>query len=98
MPEAPLDDTTMVRAHLVIHGLVQGVYFRASTAEVARAHGVAGWVRNVAQDVEAVLEGPRAAVDHVVAWCHQGPPRAEVEDVDVTWDEPEGLESFAVRH
>lgn len=96
--EAQLEHAQTVRAHLVIQGLVQGVYFRASTAEVARARGVAGWVRNAAQDVEAVLEGPRGAVEGVIAWCHQGPSRAEVERVDVTWEEPEGLQGFTVRY
>lgn len=98
MAEAPLEHAQTVRAHLVIQGLVQGVYFRASTAEVARARGVAGWVRNAAQDVEAVLEGPRGAVEGVIAWCHQGPPRAEVERVDVTWEAPEELQRFTVRY
>ena len=98
MAEAPLEHTQTVRAHLVIHGLVQGVYFRASAAEVARARGVAGWVRNAAQDVEAVLEGPRDAVESVIAWCHEGPSRAEVVGVDVVWEEPEALQGFTVRH
>jgi len=98
MAEALFERAQTVRAHLVIHGLVQGVYFRASTAEVARARGVSGWVRNAAQDVEAVLEGPRDAVEGVIAWCHEGPSRAEVERVDVTWEEPEGLQGFTVRY
>ncbi len=98
MVKAPLEPALRVRAHLLIHGLVQGVYFRAGTAEVARARGVTGWVRNAAQDVEAVLEGPRDAVESVIAWCHEGPSRAEVEGVDVVWEEPEGLQGFTVRH
>ncbi|MEA5076229.1 MAG: acylphosphatase [Coriobacteriia bacterium] len=98
MVKAPLEPALRVRAHLLIHGLVQGVYFRASTAEVARARGVAGWVRNTARDVEAVLEGTRDAVEGVIAWCHEGPPRAGVERVDIEWEEPEGLQGFTIRH
>lgn len=97
-----MDDTpkkpATVRAHLRIHGLVQGVYFRASTAEAARALGLAGWVRNTAEGVEAVLEGPRPLVDRAIAWCHAGPPSAIVEGVEITWEEPEGAHGFQVRY
>ncbi|MBN2248552.1 MAG: acylphosphatase [Coriobacteriia bacterium] len=88
----------VVRAHLSISGLVQGVYFRASTAEAARAMGVSGWVRNTRDGVEAVFEGPRPAVDRAIAWCHKGPPAAAVERVDTIWEEPEGLRGFSIRH
>ncbi|MHB1017819.1 MAG: acylphosphatase [Coriobacteriia bacterium] len=88
----------VVRAHLSIRGLVQGVYFRAATAETARAIGVAGWVRNTADGVEAVFEGPRPAVDRAIAWCHAGPPSAVVEGVKIDWEEPEGLYGFSIRH
>lgn len=87
-----------VHARLSIRGLVQGVYFRAATAETARALGVAGWVRNTAEGVEAVFEGPRPAVDRAIAWCYEGPPRAAVESVDIEWGEPEGLRGFSIKH
>ena len=87
-----------VRAHVAIRGLVQGVYFRASTAETARGLGLAGWVRNTSDGVEAVFEGPRAAVDRAIAWCHAGPPSAIVEGVDITWENPEGLRDFSIRY
>lgn len=87
-----------VRVRLRISGLVQGVRFRAATAETARALGLSGWVRNTTDDVEAVFEGARPAVERAVAWCHAGPPRAVVEGVDVTWEEPEGLQGFSVRY
>lgn len=92
------DDDERVRAHVTISGLVQGVYFRASTAEQARLLGLAGWVRNTGHDVEAVFEGPRAAVERAIAWCHRGPERAVVEDVEVVWEEPEGLSGFEIRY
>jgi acylphosphatase len=75
----------MIRGNIVISGRVQGVYFRASAREVARAHGLSGWVRNRADgDVEAVVEGDEAAVQAFLAWCHDGPPGAYVTAVQVT--------------
>ncbi len=77
----------MVRAHLIIEGLVQGVFFRASTVEAAQRHGVCGWVRNKPDgSVEAVLEGDEAAVNKVIGWCRTGPPAARVDDVKITWE------------
>jgi acylphosphatase len=88
---------TTTRARVVVRGRVQGVFFRDSCREEARRAGVAGFVRNCADaSVEAVLEGPRAAVERMIAWCHAGPPRARVDDVTVTWEEPEGLAGFRV--
>jgi acylphosphatase len=82
----------------VIHGRVQGVWFRDSIREQAEAHGVAGWVRNRADGaVEAVFEGTPDAVDRLVGFSGLGPPRAEVDDVEVTDEEPEGLSGFATR-
>jgi acylphosphatase len=81
----------------VVHGRVQGVFFRDGVYERARALGVVGWVRNRADGtVEAVFEGPRPAVERVVDWCRVGPPQAEVDDVDVTWADAEGLAGFRV--
>lgn len=87
-----------IRRRVVVHGRVQGVWFRESTRERARAHGVSGWVANRPDGtVEAVLEGPPEAVDRVVRFCETGPPRARVERVEVTEEEPEGLSGFSVR-
>jgi acylphosphatase len=81
----------------VVRGRVQGVFFRDGVQEQARALGVAGWVRNrAAGTVEAVFEGPRAAVERMIDWCRTGPPRARVDDVEVQWEEPEGLAGFRV--
>lgn len=77
----------MVRAHLIISGIVQGVYFRTTTEEVARSYGVRGWVKNNPDGtVEAVLEGDDYSVKEVIQWCHSGPPMAKVARVDVTWE------------
>jgi acylphosphatase len=81
-----------------VSGRVQGVSFRATTRETAREHGVDGWVRNLDDGrVEAVFEGPEDAVEAMVAFCHQGSDRAVVEDVDVEYGDPEGLEDFRIR-
>lgn len=82
-----------VRAHVLIAGRVQGVSFRAYTRDRARAAGVEGWVRNLPDGrVEAVFEGSRQAVQRLVSWCYSGPTHAQVEKVDVTWEEPTGKE------
>ncbi|MFB6163883.1 MAG: acylphosphatase [Haloarculaceae archaeon] len=86
------------RAHVYVSGKVQGVYYRANTRDTARERGVAGWVRNLDDGrVEAVFEGPDDAVESMVEWCHEGSPRANVEDVDAEYGEPEGLTGFEVR-
>jgi acylphosphatase len=89
------DDIVRVRA--VIHGRVQGVWFRQSTAERAQALGVTGWVRNLADGgVEAVFEGPESAVGEAVAFVRQGPPRAEVTTCEVTWEQPRSESGFEI--
>ncbi|MFN3805217.1 MAG: acylphosphatase [Pyrobaculum sp.] len=81
-----------VRAHIYVRGRVQGVFFRQSMREVARRHGVVGWVRNLSdgRTVEAVLEGEREAVEKVIQWAGVGPPGARVEAVEVSWGEYRG--------
>ena len=87
----------MKRARVTVRGLVQGVYFRADTRSRARSLGVRGWVRNAADgSVEAVFEGDGERVDSMVAWCERGPAGAHVEDMEVTWEEPQGEREFRV--
>ncbi len=86
------------RVHVFVSGRVQGVWFRESCGEQARAAGVSGWVRNLSDGrVEAVLEGPRAAVARVVAWCRDGPRRARVDGVETADEAPVGEAGFRVR-
>jgi acylphosphatase len=88
-----------VRAHVLVSGRVQGVWFRGSAVETAERLGVAGWARNLPDGrVEAVFEGPRDAVEAAIAWCHRGPPAARVEGVEVGWEEPAGETGFRVRY
>jgi acylphosphatase len=87
-----------VRRHVFVSGRVQNVWFRDACRREALAHGVDGWVRNLADGrVEAVFEGPPEAVDALVAWCHDGPPRARVDRVDVQVELPAAEAGFAVR-
>lgn len=88
----------IVRRRVTAHGRVQGVFFRDSTRERARAHGVSGWARNREDGaVEVVLEGPAEAVERVARFVETGPPHAHVEHVEMTDETPEGLSGFEVR-
>jgi acylphosphatase len=88
----------VARVHVFVSGDVQGVFFRAETRRQARELGLAGWVRNIPDGrVEAVFEGPPEAVERMVAWCRQGPTHAEVREVEVRRENPEGLTDFDVR-
>jgi acylphosphatase len=74
------------------------VWFRDECQRRARAEGIGGWVRNLADGrVEAVFEGPAEAVDRMVEWCRHGPPRAQVADVEVRREQPVGEIGFSVR-
>ena len=86
------------RAHVYVSGRVQGVYYRATTRDTARERDVDGWVKNLDDGrVEAVFEGDPDDVDAMVEFCHEGSSRADVTEVDVTVEEPAGLEGFEVR-
>ena len=72
---------------LVIHGRVQGVFFRDSMRREAQGRSVAGWVRNCNDGtVEAAVQGEPAAVDAIVRWAHHGPQHAQVVRVDIMPD------------
>jgi acylphosphatase len=87
-----------VRKKLLVEGRVQGVWFRESLRREAELAGVAGSARNLADGrVEALLEGAPEAVARVVAWCHHGPPRAQVTKVEVSDQPPAGDTVFVVR-
>lgn len=89
-----------VRAAALIKGRVQGIWFRASTKKMADSLGLAGYVRNLPlRRVEAVFQGPRDKVDQALAWCHEGPAAARVDEVQVSWQEFEAeLTGFEIRH
>jgi acylphosphatase len=79
------------RARIRVTGLVQGVFYRQATAQEASRLGLSGTVRNLSDgSVEVEAEGPRSAVEALVAWCRRGPPAAQVEGVEVAWGSPAG--------
>ncbi len=81
----------MERVHIWVSGKVQGVWYRASTVEEARRLGLTGWVRNLPDGrVEIVAEGPKERLEELIAWCHEGPPLAVVDRVDVVWETATG--------
>ena len=87
-----------VRRRILVQGKVQGVFFRDTTLRRAEALGVAGWVTNRSDGaVEVVAEGEPGAVESLLDFCRDGPPSAEVADVAVSEEQPEGLSGFDVR-
>ena len=87
-----------VRRRVVVRGQVQGVFFRDTTRRLATSRGVAGWVSNRPDGgVEAVFEGEDAAVAELVEFCSSGPRGADVDDVEVTDEQPEGLSGVEIR-
>ncbi|MET9888174.1 acylphosphatase [Streptomyces sp. NPDC006430] len=86
-----------VRIRVIVHGVVQGVFFRDTCRRTALDHGAAGWVRNLPDGtVEAVFEGDAKAVAHMVDWAHHGPPGASVVRVQLHEERPEALGGFEV--
>jgi acylphosphatase len=81
----------------VVSGRVQGVFYRATCARMAREAGLGGSIRNLpGGGVEAVFEGPDEAVDAIVEWCRNGPDLARVDEIDIHVEEPIGDSAFRV--
>jgi acylphosphatase len=95
--EPPAVGGDPVACRVVVSGRVQGVWFRETCRGEAEARAVHGWVVNRGDGrVEALFEGPPAAVEAMVAWCREGPPRAVVTGVDVEPEQPTGARAFRV--
>jgi acylphosphatase len=88
-----------VRAHVLVSGEVQGVFFRQETQELANRLNVNGWVRNTHDDrVEAVFEGTEENVEELVEFCKKGPSYARVAKVEVSWENFVGeFKDFRIR-
>jgi len=88
------------RAHVIVSGRVQGVYYRSYTQDKAEELGLTGWVRNNRDGtVEAVFEGEKEAVQEMVDWCWSGSPSSRVSDVVVEWEQPTGeYDRFSVAY
>jgi len=89
-----------VRAHVIVTGRVQGVWFRVETQKAAVQHGVKGWVRNKADgSVEAVFEGGQIEVEKMLNWCEKGAPLSHVAHVETVWEEFSGtFDRFEITH
>jgi acylphosphatase len=87
-----------VRAHLIVSGHVQGVYYRSTSAETGLKLGLTGWSKNLPNGtVEIVAEGDKDQIAKLIKWCHKGPPTARVEGVEVIWEAPTGeFDAFRV--
>ena len=94
-----MQSADQAQLHMLIGGRVQGVFFRAATAEEARALGLKGWVRNLPDGrVEVVAEGDRKNLEMLYAWAHHGPRYARVSDVQAQWSEYSGrFRDFEIR-
>ncbi len=90
----------MKALHLMIRGRVQGVWFRASSQDMARKLKIKGWVRNTPEgDVEMHIQGESVHVEQMLSWCHQGPPGARVDSVDVSDSRPDDeYKAFNIRY
>lgn len=87
------------RVRVVVEGLVQGVWYRASCKKMAQEIGLRGWVRNLpGGKVEAVFEGDRDKLKEAVSWCCKGPPGARVDHCDSLWEPPAGEKIFEIRY
>ena len=85
----------VIRRRVVVHGHVQGVFFRETVRRRAGSAGVSGSIRNLPDGtVEAVFEGEHEAVERLVEFCREGPRGARVDRVEVEAEEPEGLAGF----
>lgn len=91
--------TMKTRAHVIVSGRVQGVFFRAATKKEADRLGVKGWARNLPDgSVEAVFEGEEDVVNMLVDFVKHGSPRAKVSNVDLTWETYTGeFRAFSIR-
>lgn len=98
LQEFPPVQSDVIRRRVVVHGRVQGVFFRDSVRQRAEAHGVAGWARNRDDGaVEVVLEGQPDAVRRLLRFLETGPPNAQVGHTEVEEQDPEGLSEFATQ-
>ena len=86
-----------VAVHIIIHGEVHGVSFRASTQTKALELSLTGWVRNLSNGtVEIHAEGSRDSRNQLIKWCQTGPPSANGSRCDLDWIIPQRMDKFRV--
>jgi acylphosphatase len=89
----------VIRRRVIVHGRVQGVFFRDTARRMAQSRGVAGWVRNREDGaVEAVFEGAPDAVESMIRFCREGPRGAAVERVELLEEPAEGTAGFSIKY
>ncbi|MFA5079159.1 MAG: acylphosphatase [Dehalococcoidia bacterium] len=93
-----MSDPAGLRA--IVHGRVQGVYYRAFTHRAAKSLSLMGWVKNLPSgDVEVLAEGARDDLEALLKQLKVGPEGASVSKIDVTWSEyTGGFIGFNVRY
>ena len=92
-----MGESSPKRERVVVHGHVQGIFFRDNVRRRAQQERLCGWVRNRPDGtLEAVFEGPPERIARLAAFCEQGPPAARVDRVERFEEEPEGLSGFRV--
>ncbi len=80
-----------IRAHILVSGKVQGVFYRENTRKRAEKLRVTGWVKNLKNGrVEAIFEGGKDNVENMVNWARKGPIWAKIEALDVIWEDYRG--------
>ena len=83
--------------HIIVHGQVQGVFFRASAQAQALKLGLTGWIQNLSNGtVEVHVEGDQDALNHFIAWCQKGPSTAKVSRCDLDWITPQAISNFTI--
>jgi acylphosphatase len=95
-----MEENKNSRAHVLVYGRVQGVFFRQNTQKLAQKLGLVGWVKNREDGgVEAVFEGEKEKVEKMIEWMKKGPPLARVEKVNVFWEEFKGeFKNFEIKY
>ena len=95
-----MSNTGLASIKAVVHGYVQGVFFRSYIRNQANLRRLTGWVRNTKEGkVEAVFEGDKDQLQEIVEYCEKGPEGARVEDVRVEWKEHSGsFRDFEIRY
>ncbi|HEX5155424.1 MAG TPA: acylphosphatase [Parafilimonas sp.] len=91
---------SLTAKHIVVKGEVQGVFFRKTAKQVAEALNITGWVKNTEEgNVEIFAQASEDKIAQLTEWCKQGPPRAEVEDVEVKDAKPDqNIKQFSIAY
>ena len=90
----------LIAKHIIVRGKVQGVFFRKNTIQVAEKLNITGWVKNTDDgDVEIFAQADDKAIEQLIAWCRQGPPKAEVDKLEIKDSIPdESIKRFSIAY